>query len=205
MSPRLCRIRRRFRERREPIRAMDVSWSAPSNTGRPPIRAYDLQYRDGPSGNWVDLVEELNVNTSTTLTGLRTVKSYQVRVRAANDEGDGEWSAPGSERANVAPTFGEEETSRRVAETEGDSTEAAPRNLGAVVTATDTDRDTLSYSLGGGAPFLFRHRCVKRADYNEGGARLRPRGEVAVQGDCEGDRRLWWDGQGQGEDHRVGR
>ena len=129
--------------------SLDVSWSAPSNTGRPPIRAYDLQYRDGPSGDWVDLVEDLNANTSTTLTGLRTVKSYQVRVRAANDEGDGEWSAPGSERANVAPMFGEEETSRRVAETEGDSTEAAPRNLGAVVTATDTDRDTLSYSLGG--------------------------------------------------------
>ena len=32
--------------------SLTVSWSAPSNTGRPDISSYDLQYREGTSGDF---------------------------------------------------------------------------------------------------------------------------------------------------------
>ena len=32
--------------------SLDVSWSAPPNTGKPPITSYNLQYRQGTSGDF---------------------------------------------------------------------------------------------------------------------------------------------------------
>ena len=34
--------------------SLSVSWRAPSNTGRPAIDSYDLQYREGTTGNWTN-------------------------------------------------------------------------------------------------------------------------------------------------------
>ncbi len=34
------------------ITSLSVNWSAPSNTGRPDIQSYNLQYREGNNGDW---------------------------------------------------------------------------------------------------------------------------------------------------------
>ena len=73
---------------------LDVSWLEPSNTG-PDITGYEVQYRQGDTGDWNDW-SHTGTGTSATITGLSDSGSYQVRVRAANDEGIGDWSQPGS-------------------------------------------------------------------------------------------------------------
>ena len=44
--------------------SVNVMWSAPSNTGRPAITSYDLQYREGMTGNWMDGPQDVNVTNS---------------------------------------------------------------------------------------------------------------------------------------------
>ena len=67
-----------------------------------------MQYREGTSGGWSDGGHS-GTATSATLTGLSENTSYQVQVRATNDEGTGSWSDSGSGRtdanANEAPTI----------------------------------------------------------------------------------------------------
>ena len=84
--------------------SLAVSWTAPGNTGRPAIASYDVQYRAGTTGSWSAGPQDV-MGTSTTITGLTASTSYQVRVRATNDDGDGEYSAtPGSATTNAAAT-----------------------------------------------------------------------------------------------------
>ena len=75
--------------------SLTVSWLAPANSGKPDILHYDLGYRlvgwpvgdpfrDGPQ----DVAE-----TRAKISGLVEGAKYEVRVRATNSEGDGEWSA----------------------------------------------------------------------------------------------------------------
>ena len=88
--------------------SVNVMWSAPSNTGRPAITSYDLQYREGMTGNWMDGPQDVNV-TNSPIMGLKEDTEYQVQVRATNDEGDSLWSPPGTGTTNAptnsAPTF----------------------------------------------------------------------------------------------------
>ena len=121
---------------------LSVSWNAPTNTG-PVINDYDVQYRAGTSGAFTD-VDFTGIVTSTTLTGLTTGTSYQVQVRATNDEGTGSWSdaGTGTTATNVAPVFSSSTTAFSVNE-----------NSTAVTTATATDADasdtTVTYVLSG--------------------------------------------------------
>ena len=128
---------------------VDVTWTAPSNTGRPAITNYDLQYRKGPSGNWTDGPQG-ETGTSASITGLDGNATYQVRVRANNADGDGAWSSPGSgETTNTPPAFANDGTVRSFAETVGDETVQTAADIGVPVTATDPDNDTLTYTLEG--------------------------------------------------------
>ena len=73
-----------------------VSWTAPDNTG-PAISGYKLRHStDG--ANWTDVTPSPATSTSHTLTGLTHGTTYQVQVRATNDEGDGAWSDSGDGR-----------------------------------------------------------------------------------------------------------
>ena len=74
---------------------LSVSWTAPANSGKPPIIDYDLQYRRNGVTAWTNGPQN-RTGTTATITGLAANTTYQVRVRAANDEGDSAWSAPGS-------------------------------------------------------------------------------------------------------------
>ncbi len=126
------------------VTSLTVAWTAPVNTG-PAITDYDVQYREGNSGAFTD-ANYTGTQTSTTITGLTANTSYEVQVRATNDEGTGEWSASitGMTTANQAPTFSETNPTRSVAENS-----AAGQNIGNPVTAMDSDGGTLAYSLEG--------------------------------------------------------
>ena len=72
--------------------SLTVSWTAPANTGKPAIASYDIQYRQGTSGDFTNGPQDVN-GTSATITSLVASTLYQVQVRATNDEGDSAWSA----------------------------------------------------------------------------------------------------------------
>ncbi len=133
--------------------SLTVSWSAPANIGKPAIANYDVQYRQGTSGDFTDGPQNVN-GTSATITGLAADTLYQVQVHATNDEGDSDWSGSGSGTTNSAPNnasvFDPSSVTFMVAENT-----AAGQNIGSPVTATDADNDTLTYSLLGpqSAPF----------------------------------------------------
>ena len=82
--------------------SLTVRWSAPSNTGRPAISSYDLQYREGTSGDWIGPQNE--TGTSATITGLTAAPTaYRVQVRATNSDGTGPWSPSGRIRTPPPP------------------------------------------------------------------------------------------------------
>ncbi len=126
--------------------SLAVSWTAPTNTG-PAITDYDVRYRVKGAGSGFTDVDHTGTSTSATITGLAVSTTYEVQVRATNDEGTGEWSdsGEGSTRApNRAPAFPDGATSLDV-----DENTAAGTAFGDAVTATDPDGDTLAYSLTG--------------------------------------------------------
>ena len=122
--------------------SLTVSWSAPANNGSA-ITSYDLQYRQGTSGNFTNGPQNVN-GTSATLTGLAANSPYQVQVRATNAEGDSDWSASGSGTTNAvqtatAPTA---PTAPTVAAGSGSSTSlavswSAPADNGSAITSYD--------------------------------------------------------------------
>ena len=67
-----------------------VSWTAPANPG-PAITAYAVQYRVS-GGTWTDAGHS-GTGLSVTVTGLTANTSYEVQVKATNDEGTSAWSA----------------------------------------------------------------------------------------------------------------
>ena len=81
--------------------SLTVSWTAPANDGKPDIESYDVQYRLSGATAWTDGPEDVT-GTTTTVSGLTADTEYQVQVRAANDEGESDWSdPPGSGQTNI--------------------------------------------------------------------------------------------------------
>ena len=77
--------------------------------------------------------------TSTTLTGLTAGKTYEVQVRAVNDEGNGAWSATGTAITDATAV------TRSIAENS-----AAGANVGSPITATSNPNNyTLTHALSG--------------------------------------------------------
>ncbi len=121
-----------------PETKLDVSWTAPTMTGKPAITDYDVQYRKHGDANWTD-ASFTGAGTSTTLTGLTSGKSYEVQVRATNDEGTSPWSDSGTAITDANAV------SRSVPENS-----AAGTNVGAAVTASSNPNGyTLTHSLSG--------------------------------------------------------
>ena len=103
--------------------------------------------RVGDSGSWTDGPQNVT-GTTVAINGLTAATEYQVQVRASNAEGDSGWSAAGTGStntpANNAPEFSLATTTREVPENL-----ASGQDVGAVLTATDSDMDTLTYTLEG--------------------------------------------------------
>ena len=69
-----------------------VTWTAPSDNGDP-INDYNVQYRRGNSGRWIDHEpSSTSTSTSVTITGLINGRGYQVRVQAVNLIDSSDWS-----------------------------------------------------------------------------------------------------------------
>ena len=75
--------------------SLEVSWTGPSNPGRPDIDSYDLQYRAGSTGDFSNGPQD-ETGSSAAIGNLTADTSYEVRVRATNAEGDGVWSPSGT-------------------------------------------------------------------------------------------------------------
>ena len=122
-----------------PTTKLDVTWSAPTNTG-PDITDYDVRYRLSGTTNWTEWQANTTITTlKVTLTGLTVGKSYDAQVRATNDEGTSGWSDTGSGTTNTTGV------TRSIAENS-----AAGTNIGAAVTASaNTNGYTLTHSLSG--------------------------------------------------------
>ena len=73
--------------------SLTATWTKPDLNGGPEITGYDLQYREGTTGDWEDFAHT-GTATTTTITGLTADTSYQVQVRAENGETDSDWSDP---------------------------------------------------------------------------------------------------------------
>ncbi len=129
------------------VTSLTVNWAAPANAG-PAITDYDVQYREGATGDWSD-GNHTGAATTATLSGLSDGTSYQVRVRATNDEGTGSWSdsGTGTTDANAAPSFSSSATFNA----------AENQTTAGTVTATDSDSedDIEGYALTGGADQTF--------------------------------------------------
>ena len=124
-----------------PKTKLDASWTALSSTdmaGKPPVNDYDVQYRKHGDSSWTD-ASFTGTTLKTTLSSLTSHKSYEVQVRAVNNEGDGAWSDSGK-----AITAGDGVT-RSIAENSPVGTA-----IGAAVTATSNPNNyELTHSLGG--------------------------------------------------------
>ena len=85
--------------------SLRVNWTKPDLNGGPEITGYDLQYREGTTGNWQDFAHT-GTAVTTTITGLTADTSYQVQVRAKNGETDSDWSDPSDAVSTNAATPG---------------------------------------------------------------------------------------------------
>ena len=121
-----------------------VSWSAPGNSG-PAITGYEVRYRVKGAGLYT-IATSSSASTTALIVGLERGKTYQVGVRARNDDGAGPWSPTAETRtlSNRAPVFPSASTTRSVPEDAAIGTA-----VGAPVSATDADGDALTYTLSG--------------------------------------------------------
>ena len=131
--------------------SLSVTWTAPANTGRPSITSYDLQYKKTADSTWTDGPQNVS-GTNTTISSLDEDTDYDVQIRATNADGDGPYSGTGTGKTakpgNRAPDFGASSATREFEENFAAETSSGV-DVGAPVTATDDDNDTLEYSLEG--------------------------------------------------------
>ena len=133
---------------------LKISWVAPATTG-PAISSYNVEYREGTSGAFLDDNCGMTGNnncqnitgTETVITDLMPNKSYQVRITAISDDEQNSLPSPtrtGSTMpSNNPPVFSQNTRERTVNENTPEGT-----NIGRPITATEPDRgDTLTYSL----------------------------------------------------------
>ena len=80
-----------------------VEWMEPENTG-PAITDYDVQYREGDSGDGFTDAQHQGTARTATLTGLMPDTVYEVQVRATNATRTGDWSESGEEKTKALQT-----------------------------------------------------------------------------------------------------
>ncbi len=82
---------------------LTAAWSTPADNGSTAITGYELQYRAGDRA-WTLIVSGIGTSTSHTITGLTNGNSYEVQVRAVNDQGSGPWSGSASATPATIPS-----------------------------------------------------------------------------------------------------
>ncbi|MDE0451248.1 MAG: fibronectin type III domain-containing protein [Gammaproteobacteria bacterium] len=136
--------------------SLTVSWAAAESLAFE-ILGYDIAYRAAGSEAFLQRTGS-GPETRTVIDGLAETTTYEIRVRARNELGPGDWSTQGSGTttstagggpspppSNAPPVFAEGEEARR----------SIPENtlagvdIGPPVTATDPDGDVVTYGLEG--------------------------------------------------------
>ncbi|MXY53787.1 MAG: hypothetical protein F4Y86_14855, partial [Gammaproteobacteria bacterium] len=79
---------------------IEASWTAPADSGSA-ITDYDVEYRTSGSGNWTD-ASHAGTSTTRRIESLATDTDHEVRVRASNAEGAGDWSSVSSARTGAS-------------------------------------------------------------------------------------------------------
>ena len=148
--------------------SLDVSWTAPRDTGKPPITDYDIQYREFKAtdeDNWELWPHGTDTDGDTTTTTMITRRlavdtadplkprtQYEVRVRAKNGEGDdpaNNWSREAKATtgpSNSRPAFDRTDSPLPL---RVDENTRSGQNIGSAVSASDADSNSLRYSLEG--------------------------------------------------------
>ena len=164
---------------------LTATWTKPDLDGGPEITGYEVQYREGTTGDWEDFAHT-GTAVTTTVTGLTADTSYQVQVRANNGEVLSDWSdasdAVKTNAAAVAPTItAVAVTSTPVLETDtygaGERIEVTVTFSEAVNATTDTDfvlsvggTDTRAPVLdGSGTTTLVFSYTVRASDEDDNG------------------------------------
>ena len=124
-----------------------LTWAAPDSAGTSAITVY--QYSYAPSGEAFSAWDSAGLALTATVTGLTNGDAHEFLVRAVSAAGAGPAASQAATpqaavRTNNAPVFADATATRSVAENT-----AANTNIGSVVTATDADGDTLTYTLEG--------------------------------------------------------
>lgn len=110
---------------------IDLSWSAPTNTGGYPITGYKIEYKKG-TGSYLSLVSNTaNTTTSYSHTGLTTGASYTYKMSAVNSIGTGNASS----EVSATPTS-----------TSQPSTATAPSSPSLSATAVSATQINLSWN-----------------------------------------------------------
>ena len=113
----------------DPATQLNASWTAPTMTGKPAVDDYDVRYKKTGDSNWTEMYDQTDSTAlSVTLDSLTSGKTYEVQVRAGNNEGDGDWSDSGTAITRAGGV------TRSVPENS-----AAGTNVGAAVTAKSTN------------------------------------------------------------------
>ena len=190
---------------------LTVTWSAPSNAG-PEITDYDYRHRTAsPEGAWTEVTNTTIATLSATIGSLAENTSYDVQVRATNDEGTGDWSDSGNRQHGRGRQRGADVQLvgdvRREGEPDGGRHGAGDRQR------FGRQRHGLRDHRRGGPGVLLHRGDLGGADVRRG-AQLRGRegrGEQQhLRGDGHGDQRRGHAGEdggadGHGDGHRRGR
>ena len=115
---------------------LEASWTAPADNGAA-ITGYDVHYRE-TGGNWTD-ANHTGTGTTKRITGLTADTAYQVRVRASNSEGAGDWSPAASARTDAAVEAPDAPSAPTLTagETWIEASWTAPADNGAAITGYD--------------------------------------------------------------------
>ena len=115
---------------------LDVSWTAPDDNGSA-ITGYDVHYRE-TGGNWTS-ANHTGTGTTKRITGLTADTAYEVRVRASNSEGAGDWSPAASGRTEAAAEAPDAPSAPTLTagETWLEASWTAPDDNGAAITGYD--------------------------------------------------------------------
>ena len=135
--------------------AATATWTAPANAG-PPIVDYDVRFRRSPGDGYTNGDHD-GTATRATLSSSASGWSFEVAVRASNEEGTGAWSDPGhGSRIELPEGF----TIRAWAEGVADARSMALGAGGTLFVGTRSDGEGRVYALRDEDGDLWAERTV---------------------------------------------
>ena len=129
---------------------LSVSWTAPTNTGRPNISSYDVEWKLPSADDSTYSTTGVTITgTTAAISGLTAGTTYTVRVRAVNDEGDG---APATANGSTGTA-----AAVNTAAT-GTPTISGTAQVGQVLTA---DKGTIADANGLTSPTTYTYQWIR--------------------------------------------